>query len=664
MGVRTLVFSLVAACALAFVPAASATVPTQSNVTAPADPSYLTDDQDAASPTTVTVSGTSDGAAPDQVDLRCYYAATSETIATGVALDASGNFTKQVPASAFTSGVPAQTCVLRAVPTGTTPAAAPGSSSPLAGPRIAPGSRSTSKASSGSPSDYTIERAQLAAYDDYYSAGSCGLADSFLFDPSTFAPSQAMFYCDDYMTQFDGSPGASATPATRSELRVDGLDAYLPGSTGFTSYSGFPALSYTQSVDPATGNLAIAESQLAVVCAPNPHVWPAGSAGCTSFAPAGVRLERTIVEDHDGQLVTIHDRWSSTDGHPHQLDLEVEHDFHGSAHDTGFEFPWVSSQYLTHAAGDTEPGAPSAPGSFYVKESNAAADGDPTHPQGAVTYSSPPDGVRFIFDESGGGTRDALVLRYVRTLPASSSLGLTFAYATGSTLAAIQSLAHGSEAAFQPPSISIASPAPGSTSRATPVTVTGHASANVPIEAVDVNGVPATLGPGGSWSAQVPLNVGPNTLTATASTIYQVRSQAQETVNFALPPTPPSPHAKLTLIGRLRAIANGFRFKLRCQLAPCHGAAVLTVVERVEGRHVLRLARHRARWRTVVVGRTSFTISAGRTRTLSVSLDRAGRRLLRRFGRMKLKLTIVLVQGNGKPIAVKTAKRTFRRRRR
>jgi hypothetical protein len=86
------------------------------------------------------------------------------------------------------------------------------------------------------------------------------------------------------------------------------------------------------------------------------------------------------------------------------------------------------------------------------------------------------------------------------------------------------------------PSVGISSPANGAVVGATPITVTGTASANSGVSSVTVNGVAATLS-GSNWTASVPLTTGQNTITATATSNDGATAQASEGVTYALAPT-------------------------------------------------------------------------------------------------------------------------------
>jgi hypothetical protein len=95
---------------------------------------------------------------------------------------------------------------------------------------------------------------------------------------------------------------------------------------------------------------------------------------------------------------------------------------------------------------------------------------------------------------------------------------------------------------------------------------------------------------------------------------------------------PPQGAGRLSLIGRVRAAGAGVRFRVKCAGGRCTGRASLT-----NGR------RH--------VGARGLTLAAGQASAFVVRLNRAGRKLLRRHRRERVRLT--LAQGS---ITVKTAR--------
>lgn len=659
---RIVAAALPFAALLFFAPSALAVL-TTSTVTTSSNPFYVP----GVSPSSIHVSISSDGNSGEQADLNCYYGTgtPSPRVAIGtVTLSTGGAFSGDVPSTTL---VTPTACVLRAVPHGDMSDQPPGTPSSFKGPTVGLGGLTPTMgtgSNTGELVDYYAARGQLQGGADYDSAGSCGLDDSYVFDPTTLAETNALFYCDDYLWFRDGRSGPNPpteTAATRAELRVDGVNAYLPGvaSQLFTGAKGEPGLSgmtTSFSTDPATGDTTITETEGALFCAPNAAAFPATSANCSSFVPAGVGLARSIVQNHAGRVVRIDDRWFG-DGHPHLLDLELEQDVFASKFDGAFEFPWVSSAFAQHNPGDTIPGAPSAPGSIFVKGSaSTPSGGDPLNAQGAITFASPPDGARFI--EAGHDTVPTFVLNYVRPIPAGGNLFMSFTYSDAFALSEVQSDATAAQSLYTAPSVAITSPPNGSTSNHTPTTISGTVGGGQPVGQVVVNGVVATLGVGGTWSAQVPLALGANTVTAVASTVYGATSQTQETVNLV----PPSgPGATLSLSGAIKRILNGIRFKLTCLFATCHGYAVLTTVEKVKGGKVISARRRqKVKKRTVVVGRVNFTISAGQTKTITLTLNATGRKLLKRFHKLPVTFKVILIGADGKPIVIKSKKLTLK----
>jgi hypothetical protein len=379
-----LIAGLAGALALWIAPQASATITTTS-ITSPTDPTYSIYDGDA--PNTIAVTGTtdSDAAGSDLVDLQCFYGSgpSNAALATNVPLAGDGSFSVS---AADLANVDDRVCRLRAVPAGTIPA----NLTPFAGPLLATGERSTHTLSGGpndgTPYDYYIWGQQLTAAFDYVSIGDCGLYDGYLFDAS-LAQTAYTFYCNDGLDQQDTYGPSSPT---RSELQVDGANAYTSATAqniNDQATPGFPALAHSYSLDPATGNLTIHESDPIVRC-PD-ATYPPDSTSCPSFDATGVRVDRTITQQSDGHLVFFSDRYVSTDGQQHSLDLLPQNDqyFGGPGSDVQYKFPGESS-YSTHALGDVVSFPASVPAAVYVNV-QGAADGDTSTGQGAIVFNRP-----------------------------------------------------------------------------------------------------------------------------------------------------------------------------------------------------------------------------------------------------------------------------------
>ena len=330
---------------------------------------------------------------------------------------------------------------LRAVPAGTTPS----NVTPYAGPLIGVGERDTSKVATGpnagSAYDYYLYAPQMTAAFDYVSLGSCGVFDGYLFD-ATYVPTTTTFYCNGGLFN-----GEAATP-TRSEVQIDGANAYLPwGAEVFINpdATGLPAVSYTYTVDKATGNLVIQETDPLVKC-PD-ATYPPTATSCASFVPTGVTDHRTITQDHDGHIAWISDAFTSTDSKAHSIDLLWDnaqrfHQTAGDASQVAYEFPGQSS-FSTHVVGDAV-SLPASPGMILVKV-NGAADGDQATGQGAIVYDRPATGAKFTFVNSSASE---MTLHQTGTVPAGGSTRFRFAYVQDYQAANVASLATTASTAF------------------------------------------------------------------------------------------------------------------------------------------------------------------------------------------------------------------------
>jgi len=422
---------------LVMTPAAHAAI-TASQITTPSDPSFFVADED-ASTQTFAISGTTTGGTPaaDKVDVLCYYGGTSVTIASNVALASDGSFSV---ASADLNTILDKTCRLRAVPAGTSPS----SLTPYSGPLIGVGERDTSKVATGpntgSAYDYYLYASQTSAAFDYVSVGSCGVYDGYLFD-STYTLTTVTFWCN------AGLFGTGGVGQTRSEVQVDGANAYLPWSASLinSAAAGFPALTYSYSVDPHTGDLVIHEADPLVKC--TDATYPPTTVSCATYVPTGVTDNRTITQDHDGHIAWIRDVFTSTDNTAHSVDLQWDNwqRFHPSAGDSSqleYEFPGQTS-FATHVSNDTV-SLPASPGTIFVKM-NGAADGDQATGQGAIVFDRP--ATTAIFHTTAGYAED-FTLQQTATVPAGGSTRFQFAYVQDYHAATVASLATTASTAF------------------------------------------------------------------------------------------------------------------------------------------------------------------------------------------------------------------------
>jgi hypothetical protein len=539
---------LVASAALA-APASAAT--TRSAITSVGDPagalSFGAFNNDLTDPpynpaNQVTISGTSDDTAGDQLTIYCVYTNSSGnrnwswigTVATGDGLDASGNFSKSFSKNQFNHS---RACRLAALPSSAS--ASWYDQATFSGPAVGIGWTQTWLDTSGTGGasrtpDYYASSPQLKGYFRYYAIGDCGIGWSKPFVGSGFREtSDGMWSCASYV-------GASDYTGSRSAMRVDGIDAYSAASAptsvpngsgpGSVSIYGAPGITYSYSVDPASGNVVISENQDLVKCQPasgQSAGYPANSNNCASLVATGVRLSRTITQDHEGRLATFADAYSSTDGPAHSLDVEYHNGTSLSSSYAEWKFPGQS--YMGYGQSDTVTLPSSSTGTIYVHDTRYAE--GPREPTGSISYATLPD--RAVFGNAG-----RLVLQYRRTVPAAGAVTITQAYGQAGTQADIRALGSSAEDAWSGPTVTITGPANGSTTDASPLTVTGTATDNVAVASLKVNGQSVSVGSDGSWSAQVPMTPGANTITAIATDGAANTAQAQVTVGYTPPAVP------------------------------------------------------------------------------------------------------------------------------
>jgi hypothetical protein len=604
----------------------------ESNISSPADQTYLFENNSPSA--TFTVTGTANSS---EVDINCYYGNTSGEIVKKVVV-VSGAFSVSAPLSKL----PSAPCVLRAVDVGDKSAHPPGTATTQTGPVVIK-SRFELFTESSTTYDYEQEFTTLAAYLGIDSVGNEGLYYSFLFAPGTLAKSESGFYNDASLQTENQPPSGSAT---RSELQVDGFSSYAPNGAKEVGEKLVKALlpgspSVTASTtETAPGEFAVQESDPIVRCAPEPNVFPPTEKSCKEFVPMGVQLNRTWQSTHGDRVALMTDGWVSTNGATHKIDAlyDQEPSQHGT--EGAFEFPGASS-FSAVSKGQTE--SLPADAAIYYKTNAATPDGgDQENPQLAIVYDTQPNGGTAAFHQSSVKTRPIFEMHYERTITPSSPFKLRMGFVTEYDLSAVKTLA-GEILATYPPSVSIGSPAGGTAVSVPTVTVAGSAADTGAIASVTVNGHPATLASNGSWSVAVPLSSGANTLTAVATD--QAGLTASKSITVSYVPT------QAVQVGKASGANGKVTFKIACKGLPgqsCRIASTLTTKEKLRGSKLLAIsAKHRkrpkTRTKTITVGAKTIVIPAGKTVTITVSLNATGRKLLSRYHKLPVHLSAVFV---------------------
>ena len=345
-------------------------------------------------------------------------------------------------------------------------------------------------------------------------------------------------------------------------------------------------MTFSTSFSPTTGDMTIDEVSPILTCPGDPY--PATASNCTRFDRAPVDVHRTITMDHLGRMTRITDAFTSRDGAAHTVDLQYEQDFRDTAPaDPAYLFPWRESTFTQHTLGDTFPGpGGSAPGSILVKAQKASPDGDPKYPQGAITYSAPPDRISFLnFDATKPNRYWAL--DYKRTVPASGALTLAFAYSQASLSGDVATLARDAETALAPTSAGGGRPLPG-----------GPAGSGTGGGGGSGGGGGGGSGSGGSTFRGVSL--GSHRLSV---------SKGRLSLKLACP---------------RRAVGG------------CRGTATLYSKTSSKGN-----GKGKQRTAPVVYGKARFTIAVHRTRSVRLKLTRAGRKALSaKHGRLSAVLNV------------------------
>jgi Divergent InlB B-repeat domain/PASTA domain len=423
---------------LVVTPAAHAAI-TGSRITTPSNPSFFVADED-ASTQTFAISGTTSGGNPasDAVDVNCYWDGSVVTVAKNVALKSNGSFS--IPNANLNEPLDL-TCRLRAVPAGTNLSVLSAFSGPVIGVSERDSDRVAVGPNTGRVTGYQFDAQQKTAAFDYVSLGNCGLNDGYLYD-STFAQTTTTFYCNAGLLLQD-SP---LTP-TRSELQIDGADAYDPFSADLINpnATGLPSLTNTYTVDKKTGNVVIHEKEPLVKC--TEATYPPNEVSCATFVSTGVTDNRTITQNHDGHVSWITDSFASTDHRAHALDLLWDNSQHfwgdsGDSSQLEYEFPGQSS-FSKHIVGDNVT-LPSSTGTIRIRM-QGAADGDMDTGQGAIVYDRPAAEAKFTFVQSFVSD---FTLRQTGNVPAGGSTQFRFAYVQDYHAAKVASLAKAARTAF------------------------------------------------------------------------------------------------------------------------------------------------------------------------------------------------------------------------
>ena len=416
---------------------------TGTQITTPADPSHVL--FYTSGPRTLAVSGTATGSGA--VDLVCVRGPEQFRLggsAENVPVAADGTFSVanaslEQPADRLNPEQPARTCRLHAVPAGTAPANLRSYRGPVL--HITKFSllqvSGTGGQNDGLPAGFYLYAAGYGRAIETGAFGACGIG-SLVESVATFEPLSWGVDCS-------GSP-TDRPAALRPAIEIDGEPAYPPASleggvagAGVQGNTGFPRFEIPDvQFDKETGAVAVKETSALAKCAPD-NAYPVTIPGCHHFEGVPVQVTRTTAVAADRRHTTVVDRWSSTDGRPHRLDLRL---FQAACLSIGddcseqvtYRFPGEST-YSRHDANDATPRTAVVPGPFEARQPIFTRDAtDALRGGGAIVPEQRADRARFL-------DGDEFVLEYdALTIPAGGELKLIHHYVTAADAGEVESL--------------------------------------------------------------------------------------------------------------------------------------------------------------------------------------------------------------------------------
>lgn len=389
----------------------------ESTISSPTDPSFPVDTGGG----TLHVTGQTDFT---PMDIICTYASGSgyteaPTPSTWRNLTG-GSFSVDLPLA--TNGPDYYACQLHAVPSGPTH---PSDLSPFTGPRIGVAYQTFD------PSDYTydLEVSPFGGYAEFGdSADTGGITSTYGEDSSNLAETSELFASSDWL-----DTPSPATNTARSAVQVDSQNAYLQSDIAGL-YDGFPTNpAPTLNVDSATGLGSVSTHEVLAFCSPGGS-FPPTTPTCQDGVASGVRLDHSASMAADGALAYVNDRFTSTDGAPHTVDVWLVQQGSVSGSSVLWRFP--GDPAFTNYSSAPNPTLPSGPNTAFLDEVGQGF--------GSFTWSDAPDAVSFVNGREFG-------FHYAFTVPAGGSHLLRFAYGSSFTQPGAVALGNQAAAAFQPP---------------------------------------------------------------------------------------------------------------------------------------------------------------------------------------------------------------------
>jgi hypothetical protein len=239
------------------------------------------------------------------------------------------------------------------------------------------------------------------------------------------------------------SPANATTGAssTHSDIIIDGHSAYTPETISGIAVdpATVPAISFSRSRSSTTGDFRVTETDPLSWCSGN--AYPQSSGSCTVLS-TGVKLVRSYLVSHSGQVATMQDHFVSTNGVSHSAKIEYLNAIQQQPNGTpGLMLPGQTS-FKKPTAGTTINSLPQGPHTIFATSDMFATDGSPDRTDGGLTYSGKP---QLFFASS-----EIYALRYTRTVRAVGGATLSFADEGAFTVSGVKSLAAAEQKALTP----------------------------------------------------------------------------------------------------------------------------------------------------------------------------------------------------------------------
>jgi hypothetical protein len=190
---------------------------------------------------------------------------------------------------------------------------------------------------------------------------------------------------------------------TASAIRVDGKNAYLPGSVSqYLRAPGQRGLTLSQpsittgfSRNSSTGDMKITETARLWRCAGD-NTFPPTAESCPSLVDTGVTFRQVLDVTRGNHQVLIHHSYTSNDGHKHTVTAQYQTIVaiapYGAA---GYIFPKHASTFQRAAFDKVVTGFGTGAGTVFARSDIFASSVDPQADTQAFTWSRPPAKIQF-----------------------------------------------------------------------------------------------------------------------------------------------------------------------------------------------------------------------------------------------------------------------------